>query len=198
MVATNGIILRESVWEHEWLPYVFYRYQDPVSGFYSSSVVEQVLPYQIRLNEINDVIRDAQDIMGRPRILVAEGSRVNPMEVDNVIGRFIKYTGIKPEAVTWSAINAELYNERDRLVRTCMEHFGLSQMATTVTHRRLLGSTLLPHSAGLTLFRTTALRILRSAMRNSISSWRTAWSMSSAPRAKAQDGVVFGLEAVEG
>lgn len=131
MVATNNMILDEGEWEHEWLPYVFFHWQVPVSGFYSPSVVEQVLPYQIRLNEINEVIRDAQDLMGRPRILIAEGSRVNPLEIDNVIGRFIKYTGIKPEAITWPAISAELYNERDRLVRTCLEQFGVSQMAAT-------------------------------------------------------------------
>ena len=133
MVATQNCILEEQEWPYEWIPYVFYHYQTPISGFYSPGVVEQVLPYQIRLNEINEVIRDAQDIMGRPRVLIAEGSRVNPYEIDNVPGRFIKYTGIKPEAVTWQAINAELYNERDRLVRTCLEHFGLSQFATTVT-----------------------------------------------------------------
>jgi len=133
MVATQNCVLDEGEWANEWLPYVFYHWQVPVSGFYSPSVVEQVLPYQIRLNEINEVIRDAQDFMGRPRVLVAEGSRVNPLEIDNVIGRFIKYTGIKPEAITWPAISAELYNERDRLVRTCLEQFGLSNLATTVT-----------------------------------------------------------------
>ena len=133
MVATQNCVLDEAEWPYEWLPYVWYHYQVPVSGFYSPGVVEQVLPYQILLNEINEVIRDAQDIMGRPRILVAEGSRINPYEVDNVVGRFIKYTGIKPEAVVWPAMNAEIYNERDRLVRTCLEHFGLSNFATTVT-----------------------------------------------------------------
>lgn len=133
MEATANRILDEGEWPHDWSPFVFYHAQDPVSGFYSPSIVEQVLPYQIRLNEINEVIRDAQDIMGRPRILIAEGSRVNPYEIDNVVGRFIKYTGIKPEAITWPAMNAEIYNERDRLVRTCLEQFGLSNMATTVT-----------------------------------------------------------------
>jgi hypothetical protein len=131
MVATNNKVLDEGEWRGEWLPYVFYHSQMPLAGFYAPSLVEQVLPYQIRLNEINEVIRDAQELMGRPRILIAEGSRVNAMEVDNTVGRFIKYTGIKPEAVVWPAINAELYNERDRLVRTCLEQFGLSQMASS-------------------------------------------------------------------
>lgn len=133
MVATPSKILHEAAWEHEWLPYVFYHYNDPVSGFYPPSVVEQCIPYQIRLNEINEIIRDAQDLMGRPRIFVAEGSRVNPMELDNAVGRIIKYTGIKPEAITWDAVSAELYNERERLIIQCLEQFGVSQLASSVT-----------------------------------------------------------------
>lgn len=133
MVATQNRVLKEGAWPYDWLPYLFYHSQDPVSGFYSPSIVEQALPYQIRLNEINEVIRDAQDVMARPRVLVAEGSRVSPMEIDNVVGRFLKYTGIKPEAIVWPAVSAELYNERDRLVRTCLEQFGLSNLASTVT-----------------------------------------------------------------
>jgi hypothetical protein len=133
MVSTESCVLDEGEWSHDWLPYVFFQYNDPVSGFYSPGVVEEALPYQIRLNEINEVIRDAQDLMGRPRVLIAEGSRVNPYEIDNLVGRFIKYTGIKPEAINWPAINAEIYNERERCIRTCLEHFGLSNLATTVT-----------------------------------------------------------------
>lgn len=133
MVATPDKVLAEGDWPHDWLPYVFYHYNDPVSGFYPPSVVEQCLPYQIRLNEVNEIIRDAQDLMARPRIFVAEGSRVNPMELDNVVGRIIKYTGLKPEAITWDAVNAELYNERERLIAQCLEQFGVSALASSVT-----------------------------------------------------------------
>ena len=130
--AVQNKILRDAPYQLKIPPFALYNWQIPVSGFYTPSAVEQVLPYQIRLTEINDVIRDAQDLMGRPRILVAEGSRVNPLEVDNAVARFIKYTGIKPEAVTWPAISAELYNERDRQVRICLEQFGISALASKV------------------------------------------------------------------
>jgi hypothetical protein len=130
--AVQNKVLKDAEYKLTIPPFALYHWQIPVSGFYTPSAVEQVLPYQIRLTEINDVIRDAQDLMGRPRILVAEGSRVNPLEIDNMIGRFVKYTGIKPEAVTWPAIQPELYNERDRLVRICLEQFGISAMASKV------------------------------------------------------------------
>lgn len=130
--AVQNKILKDEPYKLQVPPFALYNWQQPLSGFYSPSAVEQTLPYQIRLTEINDVIKDAQDLMGRPRILVAEGSRVNPLEIDNMVGKFIKYTGIKPEAVTWPAISSELYNERDRQVRICLEQFGISAMAAKV------------------------------------------------------------------
>lgn len=130
VVAIQDELILDDPYTLEQPPFAFFHWQAPLSGFYSPSAVEQCLPYQIRLNEINDVIRDAQDLMGRPRILVAEGSRVNPLEVDNLVARFIKYTGIKPEAVTWPAIAPEIYNERDRQVRICLEQFGISNLAS--------------------------------------------------------------------
>lgn len=130
VIAVQDQLVYDEPYSLEVPPFAVFHWQAPLSGFYSPSAVEQCLPYQIRLNEINDVIRDAQDLMGRPRILVAEGSRVNPLEVDNLVARFIKYTGIKPEAVTWPAIAPEIYNERDRQVRICLEQFGISNLAS--------------------------------------------------------------------
>lgn len=131
MAAVNGVVLEESAYKSEHPPFVFFHWQDQLDGFYRPGAVEQALPYQIRLNEINEVIRDAQDIMGRPRLLVAEGSRVNPMELDNLVAKVIKYTGIKPEAVTWGAVNAELYNERDRCWGQCRDQFGINAFAAS-------------------------------------------------------------------
>lgn len=131
--AVQNHILKEMPYKLEVPPFIFYNWASPLSGFYSPSAVEQILPYQIRLNEINDVIRDAQDLMGRPRLLVAEGSRVNPLDIDNVVARIIKYTGIKPEPANWPAVSAEIYNERDRQVRICLEQFGVSALASKVT-----------------------------------------------------------------
>lgn len=133
MAATPGRILAESEWKHDWLPFVFYQYQVPPSGFYGSSAVEQALQYQIRLNEINEIIRDAQDLMARPRIFVQEGTQVNPLDFDNKVGRIIKVRGQLPEPATWPAASAELYNERDRCWAQCRDQFGLNGMSSAAT-----------------------------------------------------------------
>lgn len=128
LTSIRNVVLEDEEWPFDWFPFVFFHYQLPITGFYSPSAVEMLLPYQLRLNELNLVIRDAQDLMARPRLLVANGSQVNLTSLDNRIARVINYTGQKPEAVQWQAVSAELYNERDRLVRNAFEFFGLSQM----------------------------------------------------------------------
>lgn len=131
MAATPGRILDEKPWKHDWLPFTFLQYQIPPSGFYGVSAVEQALEYQIRLNEINEIIRDAQDLMSRPRIFVQEGTQVNPLDFDNRVGRIIKVRGALPEPQVWPAVPAELYNERDRCWSQCRAQFGLGDIAST-------------------------------------------------------------------
>lgn len=129
-LAIDGHMIDEEVWREEWFPVVFYKWTEPTSGWYSPSAVEQVYPYQLRLNEINECIREAQDVMARPRILVPEGSRINVNQITNEIGKFIRFTGpIKPEAINWQAASPELYGERDRLVQACYQFMGISQMS---------------------------------------------------------------------
>lgn len=131
VVAINGIILEDEVWEHEWIPFVFFQWQRPPVGFYCQSAVEQILPDQIRMNEINDVITEAQDIMCGPRLLVQQGSKINVQSLDNEIGKILFHTGEKPEAVTWPAVAAELYQERLTRRDNAFKKMGLNQAASS-------------------------------------------------------------------
>lgn len=131
VVAIKDKILLDEPWEHDFLPFVFFHWQRPIQGFYAQSLVEQVLPDQIRLNEINDVIEEAQNIMCGPRLLLQKGSQVNAAALDNVIGKVVFYTGAEPKAVTWPAVAAELYQERDRRKANAFTKVGLNQQAAS-------------------------------------------------------------------
>lgn len=127
MVAIPGTVLEDEAYEHEWLPYVFYHWSRPNKTFYTQSVVEQALPNQLRIIDINSVIHRCQEIVSRPRLLVQQGSRVNPLEINNLNAKIIMYTGMKPEALKWDAVPMELYDEREREIRICFDKFGLNQ-----------------------------------------------------------------------
>lgn len=129
-VAAHNMLVLDEEWELPYPPLLILRWQDQVSGFYSPSGVEQVVPYQIRLNEINERIREAQDITVNPRLLTHITSRVDVNQIDNVPGRLITWTGgVEPKPLIWTAIPGEFYNERERVVKSCFEFFGISQMS---------------------------------------------------------------------
>ncbi len=131
VIAIKDRILFEEDWDHCWLPFVFLHYARPMQGFYTQSLVELVLPDQIRLNEINDVIEEAQRLFCSGRLLVPHGSKVSSSSLDNAVGRIITYTGAAPEAVTWPAVSGELYAERDRLKAGAFSKSGLNQAASS-------------------------------------------------------------------
>jgi hypothetical protein len=129
--AIKDKILEDEEWEYEWLPFVFFHFTRPLQGFYSQSLVDILLPDQIRLNEINDVIEEAQNIMCGPRLLAQKGSQLNPQALDNIIGKVVYYTGQEPKAVTWPAVAAELYQERDRRKANMFTKVGLNQTTSS-------------------------------------------------------------------
>lgn len=131
VIAIKDRLLLDEPWDHEWLPYVFFHWQRPMQGFYTQSLVEQILPDQIRLNEINEVIEEAQNIMCGPRLLAQQGSQINPQALDNIIGKVVYYTGAEPKAVTWPAVAKELYEERDRRKSNAFTKVGLNQQAAS-------------------------------------------------------------------
>lgn len=110
-------------------PFVVVKYAPPDYGYYGRSLVADLMGYQIRLNELNEVIRYGQDMMCVPRILIEQGSAITAQQIDNYIGKILKYRGVKPEAITWEAFNAEIYNERDRIREGAFNFAGVSQMS---------------------------------------------------------------------
>lgn len=130
-IAIEGRMISDEVWSEKWIPLVFFHWTPALNGWYCPSVVEQIFNYQLRLNEINERIREAQHLMSVPRILVPKGSDINVNQITNEIGKFISYTGpLKPEVLNWQAMSAEIYQERDRLVRSCYEFMGISQLSS--------------------------------------------------------------------
>lgn len=130
-VASCGQMLVDEPWTHEWVPLAFFHWRDPVSGFFPRSGVELLVPYQMRMNQLNDAIEESQDIACRPRILLHGGSNIDVNQWDNEAGRILGYTGIKPEPFEWPTNLAELYRERERVRAMAHAYMGLSLMSST-------------------------------------------------------------------
>jgi hypothetical protein len=68
-----------------------------------------------------------------PRIFINQGDEILETRLDNQIGKVTKgrwVPGSPPEAITWNAFNAEIYNERERLWARAHESQGVSERAS--------------------------------------------------------------------
>lgn len=128
VVACAGHILVDEAWTYDWVPLAFFHWNDPVSGFHPKSGAEQVLPYQIQLNELNDTIEYQQAIGGRLRILAHANSSLDFSQWDNEAGRIMMYAGVKPEPFVWDMTPLrDLYAERERVKAAAFSFSGTSE-----------------------------------------------------------------------
>lgn len=130
VVACGDKLLVDEPWDMPWAPLLIMHWEDSGCGFLGPSGVEQVIPYQAKLNDINERIEDAQELTVNPRLLVQAGSKIDVNNFDNQPGRIVMYTGVEPKPLIWPAVPVEFYNERERVRQSCLEFFGLSQMSS--------------------------------------------------------------------
>lgn len=128
-ICVENYTLVDEPYTRDRFPFVIQKWEEPENGFYGRPLVGDLIGYQIRLNDLNESIRMAQDLMCRPRILVEQGSGMQAEQFDNQMAKIYKFRGTKPEAVTWGAMNSEIYSERDRIKSNAFEFAGISQMS---------------------------------------------------------------------
>lgn len=127
MIAVHDQIIEEEKWKHDWVPLVFFHWQNRTSGFFCKSGVEQLIPYQVRQNELNDDIKSAQDIACRIRMLIHANSQIDLSQWDSDQGRFLMYSGMKPEELKIETRLQELYQERVTNKASAFSHMGVSE-----------------------------------------------------------------------
>lgn len=127
-IACCNKLLVDEKWTQKWVPLVFFHWQDRTSGFFTKGGVEQLLPYQIIQNELNDDIRAAQDICCHPRLLTHANSHLDFSQWDSEAARFLMYAGTAPIPFNWPTNLQELYQERERNKAAAYSHMGISEM----------------------------------------------------------------------
>ncbi len=130
IATVNGTILDEEFHKVKF-PFVFFNYSDPFLGFWGQGLATQLFGTQVTLNRILYTIARAITLVGVPRILQDEGSKISSAHQNNEIGVIVKYKGVKPEYVVAPCNAPELYMERDRLIQYGFQQCGVSAMQAT-------------------------------------------------------------------
>lgn len=127
LAVSSGALLDED-YDKDRFPFSFLHYSPRLLGFWAQGVAEQLMGTQVELNSILYTISRAIKLVGVPRVLIEDGSKIVSGHFNNNIGTEIKYRGKAPEIVTWQSNAPELYAERDKLIQYGYQQCGVSAL----------------------------------------------------------------------
>jgi len=130
-ICIDGVTLLWEPYEDKTFPFVFYRWSEPLAGFYGQGLSEQLTGIQLRINKINNFIQRAQDLVAVPRVFVDISTKQLKLQINNEIGAIIPYRGKPPVFLTPQAVGAEIYAYKEQLKRSAYELAGISQLSAT-------------------------------------------------------------------
>ena len=130
-MVVDGISLFDESWTEDFFPFTVFRIDDPLSGYYGIPAVEEIAPYQWRLDKLNDLIDRAHLSVCIPRMFVQAGTQLSVEKIrDTDAFDVIRVRGQLPEVPTFSAFPPEVYQERERLANKGYRQRGISEMSS--------------------------------------------------------------------
>jgi hypothetical protein len=89
IVCSQGLVLDEK-WERDYFPFVKFSYNPNIVGWFSQSLAEILMPGQLEIYRNLIVASQAIELMGVPRVLIDEMSKIMETSFNNRIGSIIK------------------------------------------------------------------------------------------------------------
>lgn len=128
IVCSAGVILDES-YEHNYFPFVKDSYNPNVVGWYAQGLTEILMPTQMELYRILIIASQSIELMGVPRILIEEMSKILETSFNNRIGSIIKYRNTPPQFVTTPSLGPDIMPWVQWLTQNAYEIAGISSLS---------------------------------------------------------------------
>lgn len=130
-ICISNQTLFEEDWQHDYFPFVFWRWGQRPLGFFGQGLSEQLQGLQLEINKILRTIQVSMHLVSVPKLFVEAGSKIVDAHLDNRIGSIIKFSGTPPTPGQLGIIPPELFAHLDRLYTRAYEIAGVSQLSAT-------------------------------------------------------------------
>jgi hypothetical protein len=128
IVCSEGVILDES-WEKACFPFVKFSYNPNIVGWFAQGLIEILMPTQMEIYRMLIVASQAIELMGVPRVMIEEMSKILETSFNNRIGTIVKYRNTPPEFVNAESNSPEIYQWIQWLIQNAYMMSGVSGMA---------------------------------------------------------------------
>lgn len=126
-IVTDAGPLFVEEWEHDYLPFLFFRWKERLRGFWGAGIAEELCGIQIEINRLLVRLQEGHKRLGSPLVFVDARSKLQKNAFTNEIGSFVHYMGNPPVVQTFQTAHPEIYQQLDRLWQRAFDIAGLSQ-----------------------------------------------------------------------
>lgn len=130
-ICVRNVCVLDEEYDKECFPFVFYRWSEPIIGFYGQGLAELLTGIQLRINKLNRFIDKCQDLIAVPRVFMDVAGKVPKAHLSNEIGQVIPTRGgaKSVQFYTPPAVAPETYQRLTDLKRSGFELAGISQLS---------------------------------------------------------------------
>lgn len=129
VIACSAGILLDEPWVKEGFPFAKIGYNPNIVGWFSQGLCEILMPTQMEIYKMLIVASQAIELMGVPRILIDEFSKILETSFNNNIGSIIKYKNTPPTFVNAESNPPEIYEWIKWLIDNAFQMSGISAMS---------------------------------------------------------------------
>lgn len=132
MVCSDGLIFQEE-WTKDKFPFVRFGYNPNPVGFFAQGLTEILMPGQMEIYRMLIVASQSLELMGVPRVLIDEMSKILETSFNNRVGSIIKYRQTPPQFVSAESNSPEIYQWIQWLIQNAYQMAGISAMSAQGT-----------------------------------------------------------------
>ena len=131
VIACSGGVILDERYDKDVFPFVKFGYNPGPVGWFSQGLIEILMPTQMELYRQLIIGSQNFELMGVPRVLVEEMSKILETSFNNRIGSIIKYRNTPPEFVNAQANNPEWYQFIQFLIQNAYQISGISALSAS-------------------------------------------------------------------
>lgn len=129
VISCSAGTLHDEEYTKDHFPFAFIQFSPRMLGFWGQGLAEQLMGTQIEINKLLITISRSINLVGVPRVLVENGSKVVKAHINDQIGAILTYAGVKPEFINAMSNHPELYQQLQRLIDYAFQQSGISALA---------------------------------------------------------------------
>lgn len=128
IACSAGIILDEP-WTRPKFPFAKLDYNPNIVGWFSQGLCEILMPTQMEIYKMLIIASQSIELMGVPRVLIEEMSKILETSFNNNIGTILKYRNTPPQFVNAESNPPEIYEWIKWLIQNAYQMSGISALA---------------------------------------------------------------------